>query len=106
MSPKGSDEQYLVTYNNTGKITFSSFSCQVDLAEVKNVSGVATQGSVMGTWVTKYMLNYSSDGYQWETYSNHTDSGPQVGTHAQMRFHFQFYSLVPSVRKTWDPRLM
>lgn len=56
----------------------SSQYLQVDLAEVKNVSGVATQGSVMGTWVTKYMLNYSSDGYQWETYSNHTDSGPQI----------------------------
>lgn len=46
---------------------------QVDLKELRNISGVATQGSVsMGTWVTEYMLNYSSDGLQWETYSNET----------------------------------
>ncbi|KAJ7358755.1 hypothetical protein OS493_021531 [Desmophyllum pertusum] len=46
---------------------------QVDLKEVRNISGVATQGSAMGSWVTEYMLNYSTDGLQWETYCNHTD---------------------------------
>lgn len=49
---------------------------QVDLTEVRNISGVATQGAVMGCWVTEYMLNYSMDGAMWERYGN--DSGPQV----------------------------
>lgn len=43
---------------------------QVDLKEVRNISGVATQGSSMGTWVTEYTLNYSLDGVLWETYRN------------------------------------
>ena len=43
------------------------------MKELRNISGVATQGSVsMGTWVTEYTLNYSSDGLQWQTYSNET----------------------------------
>lgn len=45
---------------------------QVDLKKVRNISGVATQGSSMGTWVTEYTLNYSLDGLLWETYSNHS----------------------------------
>jgi len=43
---------------------------QVDLKEVRNISGVASQGSSMGTWVTEYTLNYSLDGILWKTYRN------------------------------------
>ncbi|CAH3028552.1 unnamed protein product, partial [Porites evermanni] len=46
---------------------------QVDLPASRNISGVATQGSVMGTWVTEYTLNYSMDGLHWNTYCNQTD---------------------------------
>jgi len=52
-------------------VNVSQFS-QVDLQKVQNISGVATQGSSMGTWVTEYMLNYSLDGVLWKTYSNHS----------------------------------
>lgn len=52
---------------------------QVDLGEARNVTGVATQGSVIGTWVTKYVLHYSLDGYHWETYSsNHSEGESEI----------------------------
>ena len=55
-----------------------SFPFQVDLAASRNISGVATQGSVMGTWVTEYTLNYSMDGLHWNTYCNQTDGKAKV----------------------------
>lgn len=51
---------------------------QVDLENVRDISGIATQGSVMGTWVTEYMLNYSVDGSQWKTYSKSNSSEAQI----------------------------
>ena len=62
-----------------------SFLFQVDLAASRNISGVATQGSVMGTWVTKYTLNYSMDGLHWNTYRNQTDGKIKVGVTIQKR---------------------
>ena len=37
---------------------------------VRNVTGIATQGSQLGNWVTKYVVNYSVDGLQWQTFRN------------------------------------
>ena len=63
-----------------------SFLFQVDLAASRNISGVATQGSVMGTWVTEYTLNYSMDGLHWNTYCNQTDGKIKVGVTIQKRW--------------------
>ena len=62
-----------------------SFLSQVDLPASRNISGVATQGSVMGTWVTEYTLNYSMDGLHWNTYCNQTDGKIKVGVTIQKR---------------------
>lgn len=42
---------------------------QIDLAEVKAITGIATQGFISGSyWVTRYYLEYSIDGMHWAYY--------------------------------------
>eukprot|EP00058_Branchiostoma_floridae_P006901 XP_002592389.1 hypothetical protein BRAFLDRAFT_67254 [Branchiostoma floridae] len=44
---------------------------QVDLGEVKNVSGIIIQGQLTNDqWVTSYKLRYSTDRLSWTTYAN------------------------------------
>lgn len=50
---------------------------QVDMGQVRSVSGVATQGYMMGMYVTQYKLNYSTDGVTWQSYR---EKGPNSGT--------------------------
>lgn len=77
-----SDCDYHITHGKireTLEMGNVSFLFQVDLAASRNISAVATQGSVMGTWVTEYTLNYSMDGLHWNTYNNQTDGKAKVG---------------------------
>ncbi|XP_078598352.1 neuropilin-2-like [Branchiostoma floridae x Branchiostoma japonicum] len=43
---------------------------QVDLGEIKKVTGTITQGVVGGVWVKSYKLQHSTDGASWTTYAN------------------------------------
>ncbi|XP_078598285.1 neuropilin-2-like [Branchiostoma floridae x Branchiostoma japonicum] len=43
---------------------------QVDLGEIKKVTGTITQGGVYGYWVKSYKLQHSTDGASWTTYAN------------------------------------
>lgn len=84
---------------------------QVDLKELRNISGVATQGSVsMGTWVTEYTLNYSSDGLQWQTYSNETGTAMTLrGNWDEVTVHKNMFKRRISARylrfnpRAWTP---
>lgn len=44
---------------------------EVDLASVKHVTSVATQGSAEGTFVSTYYLNYTASNDDWITYKEH-----------------------------------
>ena len=50
------------------------------MGQVRSVSGVATQGYMMGMYVTQYKLNYSTDGVTWQSYR---EKGPNSGTKVQ-----------------------
>lgn len=53
---------------------------QIDMEEVRALSGVATQGYMSGIYVTQYSLNYSTDGRTWQSYK---ENGPKSGTKVQ-----------------------
>ena len=43
---------------------------QIHFVQQANISGIAIQGHPsMDRWVTRYRLEYSKDGFSWETYS-------------------------------------
>ena len=50
---------------------------QIDMEQVRAVSGVATQGYMIDIYVTSYSLNYSTDGRTWQSYK---EKGPKSGT--------------------------
>lgn len=51
---------------------------QVDLGRVRSVSGVATQGYMAEMYVSKYHLNYSTDGLTWRSYRERGESRSKV----------------------------
>ncbi|XP_078352964.1 lactadherin-like [Oculina patagonica] len=79
---------------------------QVDLTDVQNISGVATQGSSMGTWVTEYMLNYSLDGIRWKTYCNQSGEAKILqGNWDEMTVHKNMFEQPISARYVrFNPR--
>ncbi|XP_032219737.2 neuropilin-2 isoform X2 [Nematostella vectensis] len=72
-----------LTKSNNGSVTWGAWCTdllddkqylQVDLGQVRNISGVATQGYSRGGWVTEYIIRYSMDGKDWDIYrENNTD---------------------------------
>ena len=42
---------------------------QVNLGQMVNVTGLATQGSTSGQYVTQYRVSYSADGAVWRNYT-------------------------------------
>ena len=50
---------------------------QIDMEQVRALSGVATQGYMSDIYVTRYSLNYSTDGRTWQSYK---ENGPKSGT--------------------------
>lgn len=52
---------------------------QIDMEQVRALSGVATQGYMNDIYVTSYSLNYSTDGRTWQSYKeNGLKSGTKV----------------------------
>lgn len=52
---------------------------QIDMGQVRALSGVATQGYMNDIYVTSYSLNYSTDGRTWQSYKeNGLKSGTKV----------------------------
>ena len=60
--------------------TICSFSVQVDLQAVRNVTGLATQGYVYGS-VTSYQIMYSVNGKQWFQYKDNSTMKSKVCIH-------------------------
>lgn len=51
---------------------------QVDLGQVRSVSGVATQGYMGEMFVSKYHLNYSTDGLTWHSFRERGENRSKV----------------------------
>ena len=58
---------------------------QVDLGSYNTVTRVATQGRTgSNEWVTKYKLQYSDDGMNFQFYKERGDKSAKVSSHTYM----------------------